>query len=101
MHIIEKIYSVLIALILIGGCIFIYRGGINFVKHQDVDSYFSNDEVYTYVDDTLLVKSRLICGGETYEVGETISKTEYNKCKGGNWYAEKKNKPIKTWLKLH
>ena len=84
MNIIEKIYSVLIALILIGGCIFIYRGGINFVKNQDVDSYFSNEEVYTYVDDTLLVKSKLICGGETYEVGETISITEYNKCKGGN-----------------
>ena len=84
MNIIEKIYSFIISLILIGGCIFIYRGGRNFVKNQSLDTYFSNEEVYSYVDDTLLVKSRLICGGETYEVGETISTTEYNKCKGGN-----------------
>ena len=84
MNIIERIYSIIVAGILISGCWFIYHGVIDFIECQTLNSYFSTEEVYNINDDKLLVKSQLKCEGKTYQVGDVITSTQYNNCKGGN-----------------
>lgn len=84
MNIIERLYAIIVAGILICGCWFIYQGAIDFIECQTLNSYFSTDEVYNINDDKLLVKSQLKCGDKTYQVGDVITSAQYNKCKGGN-----------------
>ena len=84
MNIIERIYSIIVAGILIGGCLFIYQGVVDFIECQTLNSYFSSEEVYHINDDKLLVKSQLKCGSNSYQVGDVITSAQYNKCKGGN-----------------
>ena len=84
MNIIERIYSIIVAGILIFGCWFIYQGMIDFIECQTLNSYFSTEEVYNINDDKLLVKSQLKCEGKIYQVGDVITSAQYNNCKGGN-----------------
>ena len=81
MNIIEKILSHILGGVVLGGVIICFSLlCFNFVKNQNLDSYFVDNDVYEINDNEYLTKRQMNLCGTEYQIGEIIDKNTYDYC---------------------
>ena len=81
MNAIERIKLLIISFIIFSSVIIIISGCVDFIKHQNLDNYFSNEDVYDLNDESYLVKKEINICGKKYLPGDVIEKETYDYCK--------------------
>lgn len=81
MNNIERILVNMVCGVILGGLLLCFSHQyFNFVKNQNLDSYFVDNDVYEINDNEYLTKRQMNLCGTEYQIGEIIDKNTYDYC---------------------